>query len=142
MKQRGGTVADYIASQPVAVRPVLQRVRRIIRTTLREAEEKISYGIPSYRLHGRGAVYFAGWKRHWSLYPVTKPVRTALAPQLAAYELSKGTVRFPLADPVPVGLVKRIVRALAKAADDRPGGGRSRLGRRPGPRRRARGRRR
>ena len=68
---------------------------------------------------GDAQVCFAGWKQHWSLYPVTDLVRAALGSQLAAYEVSKGTVRFSLADPVPAKLVERIVRELARAAEGR-----------------------
>jgi len=64
-------------------------------------------------------VYFAGWKKHWSLYPVTEPVRVKLASELASYELSKGTIRFPLADPVPAKRVEHIVRELARTAEAR-----------------------
>jgi uncharacterized protein YdhG (YjbR/CyaY superfamily) len=109
-------VDAYIARHPAEVRPVLQRVRRIIRKALPGAEEAISYQIPAYKVHGQYVVYFAGWKHHWSLYPVTELVRAALGPELASYEVSKGTVRFPLAEPVPARLVERIVRQLAKAA--------------------------
>ena len=112
-------VDAYIAKQPSGVQPVLQRVRRIIRKVLPDAEETISYQIPTYKLHEQYVVYFAGWKQHWSLYPVTEPVRSALGSELASYELSKGTVRFLLADPVPAKLVERIVRELARAAEGR-----------------------
>ena len=123
MKKADDAVVDaYIARQPAHVQPVLQRVRRIIRMSLPGAEETLSYQIPTYRLHGRHVVYFAGWKQHWSLYPVTDRVRAALGPALASYEVSKGTVRFPLAEPVPARLVERIVRALAHAARVRTGG--------------------
>jgi uncharacterized protein YdhG (YjbR/CyaY superfamily) len=115
-------VRGYIAKQAKEAQPVLRRVRTIIRRALPKAEETISYQIPAYRLHGQYVVYFAGWKRHWSLYPVTEPVRQALGPALAPYEFSKGTVRFPLADPVPTRLVERIVRALARAAELRSRG--------------------
>jgi uncharacterized protein YdhG (YjbR/CyaY superfamily) len=118
-KANVGVVDAYIAKQPVAVQPVLQRVRRLIRKVLPQAEETISYQVPTYKVSGQYVVYFAGWKEHWSLYPVTESVRTKLSSQLAAYELSKGTVRFSLADPVPAKLVERIVRELAKAADAR-----------------------
>jgi uncharacterized protein YdhG (YjbR/CyaY superfamily) len=129
-------VEGYIAKQAKQARPALRRVRSIIRRVLPQAEETISYQIPTYRLHGQYVVYFAGWKRHWSLYPVTAGVRQALGPALSPYEFSKGTVRFPLTDPVPMRLVERIVRALAKAAElrrqgtattrSRPAGGRRR----------------
>jgi uncharacterized protein YdhG (YjbR/CyaY superfamily) len=116
-KTESGVVDAYIAKQPAQARPVLQRVRRIIRRVLPGAEETISYQIPSYRLHGRYVVYFAGWKQHWSLYPVTEGVRAAVGADLGSYAVSKGTVRFPLAEPLPAGLVERIVRELAKAAE-------------------------
>jgi uncharacterized protein YdhG (YjbR/CyaY superfamily) len=112
-------VDAYIAKHPTGVQPILQRVRRIIRKVLPDAEETISYQIPAYKFHGQYVVYFAGWKQHWSLYPVTEPVRSALGSELASYELSKGTVRFPLADPVPAKLVERIVGELAGAAEGR-----------------------
>ena len=114
-----GVVDAYIAKQPGEARPVLQRVRRIIRQALPEAEETISYQIPTYKLGGQYVVYFAGWKEHWSLYPVTEPVRAKLGAELASYKMSKGTVRFPLADPIPAKLVERIVRELARAAETR-----------------------
>jgi uncharacterized protein YdhG (YjbR/CyaY superfamily) len=127
LKREGGGVAKadvdtvdvYLARLPADVQRVLERVRRIIRRALPRAEETISYQIPSYRLQSRYVVYFAGWKKHWSLYPVTEPVRVALGPELARYEVSKGTVRFPWSDPVPARLVGRIVRELAKAAEGR-----------------------
>ena len=62
-------------------------------------------------------VYFAGWKQHWSLYPVTAAVQAALGARLAPYELSKGTIRFPLGKPVPAQLVEDIVRALARRGE-------------------------
>jgi uncharacterized protein YdhG (YjbR/CyaY superfamily) len=114
-----GSVDAYIAKHPASLRPTLRRVRRIIRNALPGAEEAISYRIPAYKLHGRSVVYFAGWKRHWSLYPVTGPVRARLGLALASYEVSKGTVRFPLAASVPARLVKRIVTELARAAERR-----------------------
>ncbi len=115
-KTRAGLVDEYLAEQPAQTRRVLQRVRKIIRHVLPDAEETISYRIPACKVAGRPVVYFAGWKEHWSLYPVTEPVRQALGADLGPYQLSKGTVRFPLADPVPVRLVERIVRELAGAA--------------------------
>ena len=112
-------VDAYIARQPEAAQAVLRRVRRIIRKVLPDAEETISYQIPAYKIDGRYVVYFAGWKQHWSLYPITEPVQSSLGSALASYELSKGTVRFPLTNPVPAALVERIVRELAKAAKGR-----------------------
>lgn len=109
-------VDAYIAKQPAEGRSALERVRTVIRKALPGAEEVISYGIPACRLEGRCVVYYAGWKRHWSLYPVTEPIRAALGPELAGYEFSKGTVKFPLGEKVPEKLVARIVKELALAA--------------------------
>jgi uncharacterized protein YdhG (YjbR/CyaY superfamily) len=109
-------VDAYIAKQAAEAQRALRRVRSVIRRVLPAAEETISYQIPTYRLRGQYVVYFAGWKKHWSLYPVTEPIRQELGVALSPYELSKGTVRFPLAEPVPVKLVERVVQALARAA--------------------------
>jgi uncharacterized protein YdhG (YjbR/CyaY superfamily) len=133
-------VSDYIARQAPEAQLVLRRVRSIIRKILPKAQETISYQIPTYRLDGQYVVYFAGWKRHWSLYPVTETIRLELGDALSAYELSKGTVRFPLAEPIPIELVQRIVRALAKAGEARSRQKAPRTRTRPGKeRRRTRG---
>ena len=122
MTKAGVKAVDaYIAKQRTDLQAVLKRVRHIIRKTLPGAEETLSYQIPAYRLHGEYVVYFAGWSQHWSLYPVTERTQAAVGSGLAPYKVSKGTVRFPLAEPVPESLVVRIVRALAKAAKARAG---------------------
>src|SRR5262249_714594 len=91
------SVDEYIASQPEAVQRILGRVRSAIREALPGADEVISYKIPAYKLHGGPVLYFAGWKQHYSLYPATKRVVAAFKGELASYEVSKGTIRFPLA---------------------------------------------
>lgn len=110
------SVEDYLAKQPADVRGVLRRVRASIRKAVPAAEETISYQIPAYKLNGTCVVYFAGWKGHYSLYPVTDTVRAALGTRLAGYEMSKGTIRFPYADPVPAKLIERLVALLAREA--------------------------
>jgi uncharacterized protein YdhG (YjbR/CyaY superfamily) len=108
------SVDDYIASQPAAVRGVLQRVRTTIRKAAPDADEGISYRIPAYTVRRRPLLYFAGWKQHYSLYPATGYVVAALNDELAPYEISKGTIRFPLSQPVPARLIARIVKLRAK----------------------------
>jgi uncharacterized protein YdhG (YjbR/CyaY superfamily) len=108
------TVDDYIAAQPEANRAVLERVRGIIHKALPRADEVISYQIPAYKVPGGIAIFFAGWKKHYSLYPASAALVAAFKDALAPYELSKGTIRFPLNDKVPAKLIERIVKLRAK----------------------------
>lgn len=110
-----GTIDEYIAGFPPAVQRVLERVRTAIRKAVPGADEVISYAIPAYRLHGRIAIYFAGWKQHYSLYPTTARLVAAFKDDLAPYEVNnKGTIRFPLSQPVPVRLIAGIAKFRAK----------------------------
>ena len=108
------SVDDYLAAQPADVRPALERVRGTIRKALPDADEVISYQIPTYRLQGIAALYFAGWKEHYSIYPASALLVSALEDELAPYEINKGTIRFQLAKPVPVRLISRIAKQRAK----------------------------
>lgn len=110
------TVDDYIASQPEANQAILERVRSTIRKALPDAEEVISYNIPAYKAPGGMVIYFAGWKQHYSLYPVTSGMLAAFGAELNAYEVNKGTIRFPLSAPVPVKLIAGIAKLRAKEA--------------------------
>jgi uncharacterized protein YdhG (YjbR/CyaY superfamily) len=106
-------VDDYIAMQPEATQRVLARVRRIVRKAVPDAEEVISYQIPAYRLHGRMLLFFAGWKEHFSLYPLNPRIAKAFKKDLARYETSKGTIKIPLSEPVPVRLVEGFAKMRA-----------------------------
>ena len=108
------SVDEYIATQPEAVRPTLQQVRGAILRALPTAEEVISYQIPAYKVHGSAVLYFSGWKRHYSLYPAGARLVEAFQDELARYEVSKGTIRFPLSEPVPVKLIGRIAKFRLK----------------------------
>lgn len=113
------SVDEYIASQPGAVQGVLKRVRSTIRKAVPGAEEVISYQIPAYKLHRGPVLYFAGWKQHYSLYPATERVVAAFKDALAPYEVTKGTIRFLLSQPVPVKLIGRIAKFRAKEVAER-----------------------
>ena len=118
-RSRVTTIDDYIDAQPVKARPALQRVRRAIRKAVPDAEETISYSIPAFRLHGRILLYFAGWKEHSSIYPASDAMVAAFDGELDAYRVSKGTLRFPMAQPVPVALIERIAKFRAREAEQR-----------------------
>ena len=114
------SVDEYIASQPAAVQGVLKRIRSTIRKAVPRAEEVISYQIPTYKLHGRPVLYFAGWKQHYSLYPSTAPLVRTFRNELAPYEVNdKGTIRFPLSEPVPVKLIEGIAKFRAREVAER-----------------------
>jgi uncharacterized protein YdhG (YjbR/CyaY superfamily) len=115
------SVDDYIAAQPEAVRDILERVRSAIRKAAPEASESISYKMPTYMLDGHRLLYFAVWKKHCSIYAATKQVVAKFENDLAAYQIEKGTIRFPLSEPVPVKLIERITRFRAKEVAERGG---------------------
>src|SRR5215467_15738618 len=94
------SVNEYITSKPRHVQALLKRVRSTIRKAVPAAEEVISYQIPAYKLNGVPVAYFAGWKHHYSLYPASGTVVAEFKDELAAYELSRGTIKFPLSEPV------------------------------------------
>jgi uncharacterized protein YdhG (YjbR/CyaY superfamily) len=127
------SVDEYIASQPEAAQAALKRVRAIVRKALPEAEEVISYQIPAYKLPGGAVVYFAGWKHHFSIYPTSAALVKAFKAELAPYELSKGTIRFPLGDKVPAKLIERIAKFRAKEVAERARAKSSTAKKRPKP---------
>ena len=104
-------VRAYFASTPPKARGALNKIRAAIRSVAPRAAEAFSYRIPAFKLDGRPLVWYAAFKNHCSLFPMTGAIRRKLAKELKGYEMSKGTVRLPLAKPMPVGLVKKLVKA-------------------------------
>jgi uncharacterized protein YdhG (YjbR/CyaY superfamily) len=106
-------VDTYLAVQPENIRLALEKMRGIIKTAAPDAEEVISYGMPAYKYHGM-LVYFAGFKNHYSLFPGNASMIAEMADELKGYKTSKGTIQFALDKPMPVSLIKKIVKARMK----------------------------
>ena len=107
------SVDEYIALQPEAMRPKLERLRAAIKKAVPDAVEGIGYRMPGYKLHGKPMLYFACFKEHYSLFAASGTFFAALEDELRGYELRKGTVRFSLTKPVPVTLISRIAKLRA-----------------------------
>ena len=102
------TIDDYMAGFPKKVRKLLQQVRKTIKQAAPEAEEKISYQIPTFALNGN-LIHFAAWKNHIGLYPGAAGL-VKFKRELAGYESAKGSVQFPFDKSIPFDLITRIVK--------------------------------
>ena len=131
-RKRVASVREYVASKPKESRASLEAVRRAILKALPNAQEGLAYQMPAYTLNGVGVLYFAGWKSHYSLYPASDALVEAFAKELAPYERSKGTLKFPLSEPVPVRLIERIAKFRARQLTTRDGATGRRKGGREG----------
>jgi uncharacterized protein YdhG (YjbR/CyaY superfamily) len=118
------TIDQYIAAFPPDVRRTLKQIRATIRKAAPEAEEVISYQMPTYKLHGN-LVHFAASANHIGFYPAPRAI-VSFKKELAAYEGSKGTIKFPIDRPVPLGLISRIVKFRVKDNRERAAARRTR----------------
>lgn len=111
------TIDEYIRTFPADVQASLEHVRQTIRQAAPEATETISYGIPTYDLHGKHLVFFAGWKRHIAVYPLPAG-DAAFQQRIASYKRVKSTIRLPLDQPLPYDLVTELVTFLQREKTD------------------------
>ena len=103
----------YIASRPIEARRRLRAIRAAIRSAVPNAIEHFSYGIPGFRLNDQPLAWYGAWKTHVSLYPLTAETRRRNAAAVKGYKTAKGTIQFPMTSPLPVALIKKLVKARA-----------------------------
>jgi uncharacterized protein YdhG (YjbR/CyaY superfamily) len=107
-RSTAGSIDEYIAGFPPETQAVLQEVRALIRREAPEASETISYAMPTFDLNGKHLVHFAGYAKHVGFYPIPSSM-VAFKDELAPYKRGKGSAQFPLGQPLPVDLIRRIV---------------------------------
>ena len=115
-RRKPKTIDEYLAGVNADQRDALQKLRQTIHAIAPKAEECISYGLPAFRLSGRFLVAFGAWANHCAFYPGSDAIK-AFQHQLKNFETSKGTIRFSPDKPLPVAVVKKLVRA--RRAKDR-----------------------
>jgi uncharacterized protein YdhG (YjbR/CyaY superfamily) len=117
-KRKLTTIDEYLADVNTDQRRTLNRLRAIVRAAAPQAQECISYGIPAFRLNGRPLVFFGAWTNHCSLYPGNSAILKRFRDDLKDFEIRKGTIRFLPNSPLPVALVKKLVKARVADVTD------------------------
>jgi uncharacterized protein YdhG (YjbR/CyaY superfamily) len=113
MDKKATTVSEYIKSFPKSTQVILNQLRIVIKEVAPQAEELISYGMPAYKLNKKPLVYFAGYANHIGFY-ATPNGHAKFAKELSIYKQGKGSVQFPIDEPMPLGLIKKIVAFRVK----------------------------
>jgi uncharacterized protein YdhG (YjbR/CyaY superfamily) len=112
------TVDDYIAGCPDDVQAILEKVRATIKKVAPEAQEGISYQIPTFKRNGTFLIYLAGFKKHVSLYPILSECQ-GLEEELAPYRSGRATAKFPLDKPIPFALIEKIIKFMVQENERR-----------------------
>jgi uncharacterized protein YdhG (YjbR/CyaY superfamily) len=110
-RRKPKTIDEYLAGVDADHRDALQKLRKTIHTVAPTAEECISYGIPAFRLNGRSLVFFGAWANHCAFYPGSSATLKKFRNELSDFQTSKGTLRFSPDKPMPVALVKKLLKA-------------------------------
>lgn len=108
MNKKPSTVDDYIKSFPKSTQILLKQIRAVIKDAATDAEELIAYGMPGYKLNKKPLVYFAGYEKHIGFY-ATPNGHEKFAKEFAKYKQGKGSVQFPIEEPMPLTLIKKVV---------------------------------
>lgn len=103
------TIDEYINAAPENVREILETIRQLVKEEAPEAVETISYQMPTFKLKGKSVVHFAAWKDHIGFYP-TPSGTAAFQEELSPYKQAKGSIQFPLNRPIPLPLIRQIVK--------------------------------
>ena len=111
-KKRFETIDEYVATFPRNVQDILEELRQTIQNSAPDAKEAISYQMPAFKLNGN-LVYFAAFKNHIGFYPTSSAI-SEFKKELSHYEVAKGAVRFPINEPIPFDLIRKIVKYRAK----------------------------
>ena len=111
-KNQAGNIDEYISGFPKETQKILNEIRATIRKAAPDAEETINYAIPTFKLRGN-LVHFAAFKNHVGFYPAPSGIK-AFSDELSAYESAKGSVQFPLDQPLPLSLISKIVKFRVK----------------------------
>jgi len=110
-RRKPNTIDGYLAGVNADQRVALEKLRKAIHAAAPKVEECISYGIPAFRLNGRSLVFFGAWANHCSFYPGSSATLKNFQDDLKSFQVSKGTIRFSPDSPLPLALVKKLVKA-------------------------------
>lgn len=105
------TIDEYIAGLPRDSQRVMEKLRALVRKTVPGVTERISYAIPTFDVNGRYLVYLAAWKKHISMYPLTAGLLAGFEEEIKPYRSGKGTLKFPLSQPLPIDLIRRLIES-------------------------------
>jgi uncharacterized protein YdhG (YjbR/CyaY superfamily) len=114
MASKPASLDEYLATLAAAQRATIEQLRETILSAVPDAEPVFSYAMPGFKLDGAPLAWVAAWKRHYSLYPLSRAMVAAHGDALAGYEMSKGTLKFPADAPLPYALVRRLVATRAE----------------------------
>ncbi|HUQ82357.1 MAG TPA: DUF1801 domain-containing protein [Gemmatimonadaceae bacterium] len=115
------TTAEYLAGLTPEQRAGLEKIRKAIVSAVPKVAPSFSYRMPAFTLEGRPLIWYAAWKHHFSLYPLSDAMREAHAGEVEGLGTEKGTIRFPAKDPLPLDLIKRLVKTRAAEVRTRNG---------------------